>query len=103
MADKISIPELRDDNPYYSGFIFLYTDGSISLERDPLVYQQSDNDRYYTTIDGETLWDIAYQAYDNSKYWWVIAEANNIDFPFDLPAGSSLIIPDLDQVQQDNL
>jgi hypothetical protein len=103
MADQIAIPQLRDDSLYYNGFIFLYPDGSISLERDPLVYQQSEGDRYYTTIDGETLWNIAYQAYGNSKYWWIIAEANGIDFPFDLPAGSSLIIPDIDQVQQDNL
>lgn len=43
---------------------------------------------------GETLHNIAYQYYKNIKLWWVIAEANHIDNPFDaMTTGLVLKIP----------
>jgi hypothetical protein len=37
---------------------------------------------------------IAHMFYKNSKLWWVIAEANNIIDPYDIPVGVTLTIPD---------
>lgn len=106
MADTsldVVIPELREDNPYYYGSVFIFPDGSMSLDRDPIIYSRSDKDRYYTVGDGEFIDSIAYEAYGNSKEWWKIADVNGILFPFDLPIGETLVIPDLDQIQIANL
>jgi hypothetical protein len=36
---------------------------------------------------------IASMYYNNSKLWWVIAEANKIADPTNIPVGTSLVIP----------
>lgn len=56
---------------------------------------QSENDDYYTvTLDEENRLDIISNAYYGTpKYWWVIADANYIIDPFDVPVGTSLRIP----------
>jgi hypothetical protein len=38
---------------------------------------------------------IALEYYGASKFWWVIAYANRLEDPFDLPKGKILIIPSL--------
>lgn len=44
--------------------------------------------------DGETLQNIAFEHYENTRLWWVIAEANHIQNPFDaMIAGLKLIVP----------
>jgi len=103
MANQILLPDLRDDNPYYNGTIFQFDDSSLSLDRNPLVYEKSDKDRYYTTGDGESLDGISFQAYLSSKLWHMIADVNDIFFPLDLPAGSTLLIPDYNKAQILNL
>jgi hypothetical protein len=103
MAKTINFPILRDDNPYYYGLIFVFPDGSLSLDRQPINYVASPNDRYYTVSDGENLSDISYLAYGSSKWWWVIADVNKLFFPFDLEIGITLVIPDLDALQINNL
>lgn len=103
MATSVTLPILRDDNPYYGGTVFVFPDGSLSLDRTPVVYQKSANDRYYTVSDGEVLSDISYAGYNTSKDWWVIADVNKIFFPFTLDTGITLIIPDLDTLQINNL
>lgn len=96
-------PVLRDDNPYYFGTVIVFPDGSLALDSAPLVYAKSENDRYYTVADGETLENISYEAYGSSKWWHVIAKINGVFFPFALPIGATLVIPDLDTLQINNL
>lgn len=36
---------------------------------------------------------IANQYYNTPRFWWVIALANNIIDPFDIPVGTTLRIP----------
>lgn len=57
----------------------------------------SDQDTYYTVdIRTENRLDIiASEKYGFSTYWWVIALANNIIDPFDIPYGTILRIPPL--------
>lgn len=55
---------------------------------------KSDTDIYIVTQTGDRLDTIAYQFYENSSLWWIIASANNIhDAPFALPDGTELRIP----------
>ena len=101
-----SFIELRESNPYAYGQILTDTDpsGNVEerLEREPLVYQGSNNDQYYTVRLGDMLDAIAYRFYkeiepDADKWYWVIADANEIDNPLDLSAyvGTDILIPDL--------
>lgn len=43
---------------------------------------------------------ISYKYYGNTDYWWVIAIANDIYFPFDVKVGDVLVIPS--RVKVDN-
>ncbi len=44
---------------------------------------------------------VSHAVYGNSKYWWIIAMANNINDPFvDFKFGRKLKIPDLDIVKR---
>ena len=55
---------------------------------------KSDSDIYIVTQGGDRLDSIAYQFYENSSLWWIIASANNIhDAPFALDEGTELRIP----------
>lgn len=54
-------------------------------------------DNFYTVTKAEEgRLDIVAQAYyGTSNYWWVIAMANYIIDPFDVPVGTTLRIPPL--------
>lgn len=91
--------ELRENNPYSTGLIFQYPEGDFLLERTPMPYVKSPNDRYFTVIQGDSLQSISFQAYGNSKWWWVIRDINDVTDPFDLTVGTSLLIPDLNFIQ----
>lgn len=41
----------------------------------------------------ETIEYLAWRYYGASSLWWRIAEANDVNYPFDLPIGSSINIP----------
>ncbi len=54
----------------------------------------SDSDIYVASETGDRLDTLAYQYYNNSSYWWIIASANNIhNAPFGLKDGTILRIP----------
>lgn len=56
---------------------------------------KSDEDIYYT-VDISTqgrLDKIAASYYNDARFWWVIALANNIIDPFDVQVGTQLRIP----------
>lgn len=57
----------------------------------------SSEDQYHTvTLDEVGRLDIiSNNYYDTPRYWWVIALANYILDPFDVPLGTSLRIPPL--------
>lgn len=88
--------ELRFNNPFSRGSQFLYEDGTIELDGPELVFVQSERDRYYTVEKDDELFSIADQAYDDSKLYWIIQLANDMEWAFDLQIGQVLWIPDLD-------
>ena len=58
----------------------------------------------YLTVDRQTenrLDVIANQIYGFAPYWWVIAYANNIIDPFDVPYGTVLRCPPLSSLYSD--
>lgn len=57
----------------------------------------SDDDIYYTVTieDANRLDMISVQHYGTASFWWVIALANYLIDPFDVPVGTYLRIPPL--------
>jgi len=99
--EDASLLELRINNPFATGNIFEFDEGDFQLDRKPMILPRSIGDRYYTTVEGNTLGQIANEAYGNSKWWWVIYD-NNLDLipdPFALEAAITLIIPDFNLVK----
>ena len=58
-----------------------------------LNLQSADHTRVHVVRQGETLPQIAYEAYQNAAQWRVIAEHNNILNPRQLTAGTLLELP----------
>jgi len=90
---------VRIDNPYILGYKVSYPEGDESLERFQLNYVASQKDKLHRVLSYDTLWNLAFDYYGNSKWWWVIADVNKLESAFDLVTNSNLIIPDLDQVK----
>lgn len=87
---------LRIDNPYSQALIQQFKDGTLALDRFRVNYKPNDKDIIHVTQDFDTLDYLAGKYYNgNSKWWWVIFDANNLDDPFILEVGKTLIIPDL--------
>lgn len=80
-------------SPYTSNaYKVEYEEGDVSLERitNPDL---SDSGIRHTLLDGQTLQQVSFIYYGDSGRWGDIASINEIDDPFDLPIGSSIIIP----------
>lgn len=98
--------DLRLNNPYSIGVIEEFDNGELSLVRNELNIEIDITDSSFHIVTNFDRIDLlAYEFYkdttvDASKYWWVIADANNITNPLDLSdfIGSRIYIPDLQKV-----
>ena len=82
-------------SPYDNAKIIDYPDGSYSVEPTGLGGETPGKSNY-TVKDGDTLQGIAHTLYGDSGLWYIIAEANGIQNPFDesqFYAGQLLNIP----------
>lgn len=93
---------LRGNNLYRNGSIIQFEDGEQLLIREPLQIAGTIRDNYHTVLRTDRLDILAYKFYssfveDSSKYWWVIADANNITNPLDLSLliGKEILIPNI--------
>jgi len=93
--------KLNVDNLYADGTLVTLPNGSVVLNREKIKYEPSSTDERHTVLQGETLTGITYKKYntvseDCSKYWWIIADVNNIQNPLDISeyVGQEIIIPD---------
>ncbi|MDQ6782994.1 MAG: LysM peptidoglycan-binding domain-containing protein [Actinomycetota bacterium] len=50
--------------------------------------------RTHTVIEGDTLASVAWQEYHDPTKWRALAEANDIDDPMRVPAGTVLLVPE---------
>lgn len=80
-------------NPYSEALIISYPEGDFSLERTIKDYPNNEEDLNYLTRDEDTLPSIAHYFYGDGRYWYVIADRNNLDDIFTLEIGKNLIIP----------
>lgn len=94
--------ELSENNLYVNGRIIQFADGEQILIREKIVYVGKEQDTYHTVRDFDEIGALAWRYYkkyvqDASKYWWVIADVNNIHNPFDLTewVGKELLIPNI--------
>lgn len=93
--------EINQDNPFVTGFVFQYLEGDFSLERAKLKYIPSENDKLHQVTEWDNLSDLSFDNYGSSKWWWVIADINNVFDPFNLSSHINLIIPDLTPIKAD--
>ncbi|MCT4593113.1 MAG: LysM peptidoglycan-binding domain-containing protein [Anaeromicrobium sp.] len=59
-------------------------------------FQSADRTKARVLKEGEQLWTIASNEYDEAGNWRPIAKANNIDNPRKVKPGTSLIVPSLE-------
>ena len=95
-SDNIRLPL---ENLYSNSYILEYEDSVNLLKRTRIKSSgRNPNDRVHHVIEQESIWNIAAKYYGNSKWWWVIADVNLIENPFELPIGDVINIPDLASV-----
>jgi hypothetical protein len=58
-----------------------------------------DRHKSRTIRNGENIWQIAAEAYGDPRLWRVLADANALDDPLRLRAGTTLLIPPIDQLR----
>ena len=87
---------------YYKGRVVVDGQGELILERAPFTYVPSVNDETHVVVEGDRLDLIAYRYYkelivEADKYYWLIADANDILNPLDLSSyiGREIVIPDI--------
>lgn len=91
---------LRPNNPYSNGQIVQFKDGTYSLDRAKVAYISSPNDEIHIVTNSDSLSYLAGKYYKDSKYWWLIADINDIRVNPILEfsqtyIGKAIIIPDL--------
>jgi hypothetical protein len=77
---------------------------SVSFNRyDPPVQERADNPRasadrttVWTVTEGDTLWIVAAEEYGDAQEWRPIADANGLENPRELDAGTELVVPPLE-------
>lgn len=95
---------LKHNNLFREGRIIVDDFDQRMLERDLVVFVESSNNKYHIITEFDRLDLLAYKYYNNivedsSKYWWLIADVNQIRNPLDLSllVGQRIIIPDLNR------
>lgn len=93
---------LNGNNVYRNGSILLFDEGDGMLVRDTIDFVGGGEDMYHTVKQADRIDLLAYNYYKNrvadaSKFWWVIADANNIENPLDLSefVGKDILIPNI--------
>jgi len=95
--------EVAPNNLYRTGVLISYPDQSeYALMRQKIETVGTLEDEYHTVTVNDRLDTIAWKYYkdiveDSSKFWWIIADVNNIYDPFDLSGlvGKTILIPDI--------
>lgn len=95
---------VRENNRFYNGEVLEFADGTTELVAPDYPVIVNPKFLVHQVKEGEEISAIAYKYYnrfvdDASKYWFVIAQANDIDLPLDLSdyVGKFIIIPDIQQ------
>lgn len=99
--------ELKPNNLYINGIVVFFDSEDTTSDEQMLIRNILDipstiGDRVHTVTQYDRIDKLAYNYYkdkvsDPSKYWWVIADANDIQNPLDLTdyVGTDIVIPDI--------
>lgn len=100
--DQVTRILLDAADMYAGGSQIVFTSGEGKLQRTKTIYEGREGDNYHTVKYGEVITGIAYKFYKNkverpSRYWYIIADANNIQNPLDLSSLVSveIVVPDI--------
>lgn len=85
-------------NLYTNGLITHYKDGD-TLDKFKYKHVYTGREKIHTVTQGDTLPIIANKYLSDSQLWFVIADINNILNNFDLDIGSTIIIPNKQDVR----
>lgn len=69
---------------------------SVTEQYQNIPRQSADRTKQRTVKQGDQLWHLAHEEYENPRMWRSIANANNIDNPRNLQIGKRLIVPRLE-------
>lgn len=93
---------LKPNNLYRNATVVTDSTGDQTLVRSQISVEPSATNQYHIVSQFDRLDKLAYRYYkdvveDSSKFWWVIADANNIENPLFLEpvVGKRIIIPDI--------
>ena len=93
---------LKQNNLYRNGTIVVGTTGEKILIREQLEFENHATNKYHTITQFDRLDLLAFDYYKNfvedpAKYWWIIADTNNIENPLDLTdlIGKRIVIPEI--------
>lgn len=94
--------ELRLNNLYQNGVVSVFANGEMLLDRPLVEFKGTLTDDYHPYKNGQQLDWVAYRYYkeivpDPSKFWWLVADGNNIQNPLDLEEYSEieLLVPNI--------
>lgn len=77
-----------------------FSDGTeLAADVTPLPILTGEEETYIVG-QGDTLLSISYTKYRNHSNWDVIAKVNNILYPYYLPVGTVLVIPNINDLRQ---
>lgn len=66
-------------------------------DREPIsVDAIGPNPIHHVVQEGDEIDALARRFGGNERLWWVIADVNDLDFPYELETGAALIIPPRD-------
>lgn len=69
----------------------------LALEK-PITTDFLSDDNFYTIVELDRLDVLAAKFLGDARFWWVIAEYNNIDYAEDLTVGQILRIPSINNL-----
>ena len=76
-------------------------DGEWLTTPEPLATHPRPDDRFHIIEEEDRLDVLAHRYLGDMRFWWVIAEFNDIAFGFDLPVGKKLRIPSLRRLEME--
>lgn len=79
----------------------LFTQNNTPEIQEGIESDVDQSENQYTVKEGETLWSIAEQEYNDGYAWSDIAEANELQDPNNLEAGTKLVLPERSESSDD--
>ncbi len=91
-----------ENNLYTDNFAIKYNEGDVSLQRYILIYEIKNSDEFHIVKDEDDITQLAFKYYGDPTQWFHIADANKLLNPFELVTGSSLHIPNIEELNFNN-